>query len=332
MTTRIEALERLEKLRQSGTLSDAEFEVEKTRLLSETAPAPYPASPPGPAPDALATQAAEPARSTNWALIGVVGAFLALVAVALGVAMASFTSTTPNNLQAPVASSSPTASASPDASAALRALPADEQASIAFKAIFGRAAPIVATVDGSSETTKAVKVIWAERGPILITSTEIPDGCHACSGSLGVYYLKPAGATFEVVGRYPKAVEGWGWGTVPDWSMSEKFTDYPAIYAEGGYSGQGVTCGGATLTELRPEGPVTSDQIATGADNSGNIDDGTGKTFGGDPAYNLQGKIVNVVRGKSFEVQVTGTDSFTERYVRKDNKFVRVGGASRLSC
>ena len=84
-------------------------------------------------------------------------------------------------------------------------------------------------------------------------------------GAIGVYYLRGAAGRVTVIGRYPDAVKGWGYGAIPtDWRVTDRFTADPAILASGGYTGQGIIESSATLTELRPDGPVTSDVINTG--------------------------------------------------------------------
>ena len=114
------------------------------------------------------------------------------------------------------------------------------------------------TIDGQRGSERARRVIWADFGPILITESAMPDGCHACAGYVGAYYLRDTGGGFTVAARYPEAVTGAGWGNAPNWRIADNFTAHPAIYAEGGYTGQGYTQSSATITELRPQGPIES--------------------------------------------------------------------------
>jgi hypothetical protein len=132
---------------------------------------------------------------------------------------------------------------------------------------------------------------------------------------------------------WPKAMDGWGWGAPPKgWTLTERFTTNPALYAEGGYTGQGITCGSASLVELRPEGPVSSDLINLSFSNAGNVDEETGRTFGGDPARDVEGKIAEVQKDRSFVVRVTGKEQFDERYVWTGAKYKRTAKKSRLGC
>jgi hypothetical protein len=147
---------------------------------------------------------------------------------------------------------------------------------------------------------------------------------------LAIHYLRPSGETFEVTGAWPGAVSGWGWGAPPtDWAINNSFASNPVIFAQGGFMGQGIVCSSATLTELRPEGPVESEIIRTGYSDGGAMTDE--RVAAGEREQELTGVIANIQRDQSFEVRFTGTARFTERYVRRDNRFVPVA-RSRLMC
>ena len=53
---------------------------------------------------------------------------------------------------------------------------------------------------------------WITIARALLTERKIEDGCHACPGYIGVYYLSEDSGKVRVVGRWPKAVSGWGSG------------------------------------------------------------------------------------------------------------------------
>jgi hypothetical protein len=196
----------------------------------------------------------------------------------------------------------------------MRDRPEAEQLAAAFRAVFGRAGPRPRTDLGEGATERAARMVWTSFGPVLLTEASLPDGCHACAGYVGAYYLRDTGSGFEVAARYPEAAPGFGWGNVPnDWRIVETFTTHPAIYAEGGYMGQGYGSSSAILVELRPEGPSQS-SIDLGEDNSGAMTDESQATV-------YEGAIRNVVRGRSFDVVYTGTCAFTRRYVWRGNKF-----------
>ncbi len=311
----LEQLERLQRLKESGALDADEFEREKQRIL-----------------------AGEPeVTASNKRRNIVIGGVLALAAIGVGILIARPMQQTVEQQDSAkggatsavtVAAIEPSASAAP----AIELAPATKLAA-AFQAATGRAGPHATKLDGQPARTAPLRVLDLPFGPVLLTATETEDACHACAGALGVYYLKQDGARFTVTGKWPEAVSGRGWGTAPkDWSISDRFTSFPAIMADGGFTGQGVVCTTLVLTELRPEGPVTSDFIPLSYSNAGNVDSETGLTFSGGPAIELQGKIVNIVKDKSFEVQVKGGEPFSERYVRRGGKFVRVSESSPLTC
>jgi len=146
-----------------------------------------------------------------------------------------------------------------------------------------------------------------------LTKTEIKDGCHACTGSIGVYYLGEQDGAITVTKKFDDAVTGWGWGAAPDFEVTTRFTANPAIYSSGGDMHQGYMGSGAMLTELTAAGPVKSDLIDTGSDNSGAITEAV---------CSLEGKIANIVRDKSFDVVMTGLRSFRVRYAKRGGRFV----------
>jgi hypothetical protein len=184
----------------------------------------------------------------------------------------------------------------------------------AFEAATGHRTPFSTHSKMDDVRTIPLRIIQLPFGPVLLTEDTNTDG-HADVGAIGVYYLKEARGKFQVTGRWPRAVEGWDWGAPPDWRLTHRFTAYPAIYAWGDYMGQGIILKSATLTELRPDGPATSDLIGTGYDDDGHVEEGHRTCV-------VNGKIANIRRDISFEVLVTGSVSAVERYVKRNGRFV----------
>jgi hypothetical protein len=213
----------------------------------------------------------------------------------------------------------PTNSAAP-AAPTMRTRPEAEQLDTAFRAVFNRASPAPRNIDGQRGSERARRVIWTDFGPILLTESAMPDGCHACAGYVGAYYLRDTGGGFEVASRYPEAVTGAGWGSAPSWRVVENFTTHPAIYAEGGYTGQGYTQSWATITELRPQGPIES-RVDLGSDNGGAVADES-------EAVSLAGHITNVVRNSAFDVIYTGSCRVTRHYVFRAGRFQPATGGA----
>jgi hypothetical protein len=187
----------------------------------------------------------------------------------------------------------------------------------AFEAATGRRDGFNGTDENNYAVwTGPLKLVDLPFGPVLLVERDLAAG-HAQTGSIGVYYLRESARRFEVTGRWPKAVEGWDWGDPPStWELTDRFTAYPAIYATGDYMGQGIILQGATLTELRPDGPATSDLIGTSYD-----DDGS-RFPESKPSCVVKGRIANIRRDRSFDVVVTGSVNAVDRYVKRNGRFV----------
>ena len=205
---------------------------------------------------------------------------------------------------------------------------ADELAA-AFKAVTGKPHRLKDGEHGT--TTTPLRLLHLPFGPVLITARVIDDPCMTCGGWMGIYYLDQHGATFSVRKRWPQAIQGWVLGQIPQhWSITSRFTKWPAIYAAGGIVDSGYDCEGSVIAELRPEGPAISDLINTHFSNEGAQADA--ETPDGEAPRVAEGRIANIVRGKSFIVHATGTATFTEHYVMRGKRFVRLEKTSRLTC
>ena len=81
--------------------------------------------------------------------------------------------------------------------------------------------------------------------------------------------------------------------------------------------GQGVVMSSSTITELRLNGPMTSDVIGTGYNDEGVFDEESGRA-----ACKVEGQIANIVKDRSFEVSVSGSVTAHDRYVMRNGKFI----------
>lgn len=289
-TRTIARLTRLNELRSAGALSDQEFEAEKSKLLA--------------------------ADSSRWPLFAGAGAAVVIAAAPAGMLIMQRGPSGQATLPvAPVVS--PLA---PMASLVSENLTPTERLTQAFEAATGHSSAFTQSVKGEKFTVTPIKIIELPFGPALLVKREIKDGCHACSGFIGVYYLREDRGQSIVSASFPEAVSGWGWGAAPtEWQITDRFTANPAIYASGGYTGQGVTESSATVTELQPKGPVTSDVIGTGYSDAGAITDDSPHA-----GCELDGKITNVVKDRSFAVAVSGTVKGIDLFVKRNGKFVAV--------
>lgn len=166
-------------------------------------------------------------------------------------------------------------------------------------------------------------LVEAPFGPVLVNEGRVRDAAHVDAGTVAVHYLRREGSDFAVARAFPKAVESGSNGAMAEMAVSDKFSDLPVIYAQGGGTWQGYTCSWTTLTELRPEGPAELVRFMDGYSNEGAVEDG---------AESSEGKIADIVPGRSFTVRFTGTRAFTATYVRRGVKYVLEGGEELTGC
>jgi hypothetical protein len=162
--------------------------------------------------------------------------------------------------------------------------------------------------------------MWIGQRAVLLSEGTNTSDCHSCAGSLAIHYLAAQGRDFRLTGTWLDLVQGAGWGSPPQWNISTKLTSFPGIVDEGGFTAQGCTSGGLTITELRPERPVASGLIRTIMSNDSGY---------GDPDQ-IDGKITNVRKEKSFDVLYTGTRHFTERWIYRGDRFVLESGPTKM--
>jgi hypothetical protein len=337
MNSRYDELERLQKLRESGALSDAEFQVEKRRILAHEPIAP------GPRPIPIDDQALTPDRS-RWPLYAILGTIGLAVAIAAGLLLGrnvSGAGAGQSLSEANVAIPDNVAVAdqnliAPPPPTDLRTLPPPEQLALATKAVFGGEGAATVSMDSGKEyhtdhfneqvTYKPGRLLWPDFGPVLVAEGQVRDAAHVSAGKIGIFYLRADNGAFQVAARYPDAIVAGSFGKVARWRVSNLFTDLPVVYAEGGGTGQGLTCSVATLTEIGPQGPTPLATIPLSYSNAGAESDPAS-------AVTLRGKVANVVKGQSFDVAYSGTQSFTEHYVRTPAGFTLESGKTQVpSC
>ena len=332
MRSRYDELARLQRLREAGVLSEEEFQAEKKRVLGGGDRAPMPGTAFAPVDETVLVEEEDPeaeARRKRNILYAVVAAVGLLIAIVIGIALGRDVSGGHSAPEANVAMPAQNVAvadenmivATPPTD--VRTLPMPEQLSRAFAAAFGTGGAATLQVGGRTSSFKPGRLSWNADRAILISPGTASDDCHACSGTLAVHYLEPQGDGFKVTGSWPDAVAGSGWGAAPKWKLTSAFTTYPAIYEEGGYTGQGCTSGGVTITELTPQGPVQSVPIRTIYSNAGATVDEQ------DPGE-VEGTIANVQKDQSFDVNYSGAQPFTEHWVKSGARFVLQGGETRM--
>jgi hypothetical protein len=318
MSSRYDELERLQRLRESGALTDEEFQAEKRRLLGHETIAP-----------AETAGEAEPEAGSRRPLYTILAATALIVAVAAGLWLGNLAgvggdSGEGGNFALPeenVAAQSNLIEAKvvPD----VRTFPPEEQLERAFEAAFGSRGEAVLAVatDGVSEDVRYTpgRLIWLGYGPVLLSEGKVQDPAHVSAGRIAIHYLRPAGDRFEVVRALPAGIATGSSGQVARWSVSPRFSDWPVVVAEGGGTWQGQTCTALTLTELGPGGPARLAIVPIAYDDSGAKEDGA-------EATRIEGKILNVVRNQSFDVVYSGSRAFSEHWVRSAGGAYAVAG------
>ena len=196
-----------------------------------------------------------------------------------------------------------------------------EQLRLAFAAVFGSAESATRTIDGETLTYTPAALEWIGDKAALLSFGKNAKDCHACFGAIGIHYLKPVGHRFEISGAWPRAIDGVAWGEATGGlSVDRSFSSYPVVASRYGDMNQGCAFGGVILTEIRPEGPILLAEIVTTHVNP----------VGDDQAISIKGTISNIKKDQSFKVVYKGSDSFTETYVRRGNKFVSTIKESRM--
>jgi hypothetical protein len=127
-----------------------------------------------------------------------------------------------------------------------------------------------------------------------------------------------------VIGSWPDAVSGEGFGAPPRWKLTGQFTTFPAVYEEGGYTGQGCTSASVTITELAPAGPIQSGPIRMVYSMEGPALDADS------PGGDIEGTITNVQKDVGFDVNYSGEQPFTEHWAKRGARFVLDSGETRM--
>jgi hypothetical protein len=333
MSSRYDELERLQRLRDSGALTDEEFQAEKRRLLGHGVEEPdeAPAAAEGPPEEVIEVR--EEAHS-RLPLFFLIGAGVVIVAIVLGLLLGRMVSGPSGRSQSNEVAPEGNIAADlnliqPEAPPDVRNLPSEEQLARAFEAAFGAKGGATLKIDaGKDYKTDSFpedvrytpgKLIWPAFGPVLLSEGKVVDAAHVSAGKIAVHYLKPAGDGFEVVHAWPTGVVTGSSGQVARWTVSAGFSNWPVVVSEGGGMWQGYACSWAKLTELRPAGPAELATVPLSYDDSGaQTEEGAGTA--------IEGRIINVVKNQSFDVVYTGARSFSEHWVRSGDRYAPAGG------
>ncbi|HEX8239363.1 MAG TPA: SHOCT domain-containing protein [Allosphingosinicella sp.] len=308
MSSRYDELERLQRLRESGALTDEEFQAEKRRLLGHQSIAPEE--------EAGEAEPRAPSRRRIWIILGIVGLLLAVVA---GLMFGRMSGGGDEIVELPmpeeneaVASNVSQAAPAPD----VRGRPPAEQLALAFQSAFGQPPPVTRSAGDGQFAFSPGLLRWAG-GRAILVSPGTGEDCHACTGRLAVHYLEPEGDGFRVTGRWEDSIATGAYGKPPSWSLSTLLSPLPALRTRIRDGNQGYFCTVETFYELGPQGPLKIAEVPIGYDDIGAL---------GDDGKRIQGRIINAIRDQSFDVVYSGSRAFSEHYVRGPGGYAVAGG------
>lgn len=189
----------------------------------------------------------------------------------------------------------------------------------AFRAVFGRARQAPVTRDGRAYDFAPVTAVELGGGRIALVSTgALRDAGHAEGGLNAIHYLARVRGRLRVTGRWFGLGAGGSHGvSATQWGVSRALSRWPVLYTEGGGTWQGCTVSFATLTELRPTGPVDVAFFPVGFDNGGMVERPR--------ARRIDGAIAAAVPDRSFTVRYSGSLRFGETYARTGNRYRLAG-------
>ena len=327
MTDRIDALERLQRLRESGALTEEEFLQEKAALIGRGEHAPYKGPPTaaiaeGGAADAASEIYAPPARRGPplWMMAGGALFLIAIVVAAMLLLRGGGERETFDVGSAPPANAvaEPPANVAAPAPppAGIRARPEAEQLAAAFRTAFG-GQPVRDSEDGEI-TYRAARLLWVGNRAVLISNGSNIEECHVCAGVVAVHHLLPEGNGFKVDGEWLRVATD-DYGRPPEWRITSELTGRPSLRVDNGGGNQGITCDFSTWYDLAGGRPSELARVQTGYANEGE-----------EGGFELSGRIANLRAGQSFDVVYTGYESFTERYRWRGDRFEKEGGETRV--
>lgn len=207
--------------------------------------------------------------------------------------------------------------------AGIRTRPHAQQLAAAFRTAFGRDRRATRRIDGAIITYTPGGLRWIGDRAVLVSPGQSDQQCHACDGALAVHYLEAAEGGFRVAGEWLNGGGGADWGAAPEWRFSTQLSDRPLLRTDTGGGGQGTFCSQVNFYELDTGGPRAIATVPTGMSNTGAL---------GSAGTEIEGRIANVRKNRSFDVVFTGTARFTEHYVMRAGRYVLASGGSRATC
>lgn len=246
-------IDRLNRLKRDGAISEEEFEAEKARLLAKGGGkgAGDPETPRGGFPASVLALSVV----ALVAVAGIAAAFLQSGSMTTGGYSAPYetTTTTTNMTDANMTASS--ASSDPPPS-----FTEDQVATAAATAYSGQ--PTETDGSGSRMAFTPARLIIIEGRTLALLSNGVRDGgmvggaAHGTAGELRVDYLNWSGGSFELpTVRVRHDLAGSQWGEAPKWRLA-KAPGLPVVVSDATASGQGCVATERTRLKLTPAGVV----------------------------------------------------------------------------
>ena len=191
----------------------------------------------------------------------------------------------------------------------------------AQRAAFGRPGGTTYRIANENVSFQGGRLLSTRFGPVLVAEGKVRDFGHGSPGRIGAFYIRRTPTGFARGRDFPSAVVGGSMGGIGEWSVSNRFGPNPVIFAEGGFFNMGSGCSTTQLVELTPTGPVPLVSFHSGASHNGSDRQ---------RAADTQGRIANIVPGRSFDVVFTGSRPGRDRYVRAGGRYRLAGGRPHI--
>lgn len=112
----------------------------------------------------------------------------------------------------------------------------------AQRAAWGRSESTTYRLDNENVSFSGGRLLRTRFGTVLVAEGRVKDFGAPSPGRVGAFYLKQTPRGFVRARAFPAAVTGGGMGGIGEWGINTRFGANPVIYAEGGSTGQGITC------------------------------------------------------------------------------------------
>ena len=187
---------------------------------------------------------------------------------------------------------------------------------IAFASTMGSPTGVLKRIGTSGETAwfTPAALVRAPFGTVLVSEGEVVAPRRESTGKLAITYLTGSGSDMRPRANFLPAIESGSLGRIDQWNVRGDLGPFPVIEVKGQADWDETSCSWVTLLELQPQRPVELGTIPISYDNR-------------DAALRIDGRIVAGGASSSLAVSYSGSAAFTERYVRRGDRFELDGAA-----